>query len=140
MSAEGIEDVLVSAENNSYPPSDIGRFNGRPEAVYVYLVVDGRPPDLEARVRREGSGSLLFGVFDRGAPRIRVVDRRTESLPATGNGVSGIVKFTVKTSTGAPLPAGNYTVEVYPASDENPPGEPGVVKSFIVQDGTQEAS
>ena len=136
MSAEGINDVLASAENTSYPPSDIGRFDGRPKAVYVYLVVDGRPTDLEARVRREGSGSLLSRILGRGSPRIEAVDRRAEPVSATGSGVSGIVKFTIKTASGAPLPAGNYTVEVYPASAGESAREPGAVKSFVVEDGT----
>lgn len=135
VSAESLTDILVSAEDRSYPPSDVGRFIGRPEEVYVYLAVDGRPPELEARVRRETSGSLISGVSGRG-PQIQAVDRSEEPLSATGSGVSGIVRFTVRTASGEPLPAGNYTVEVYPASGGELSAEPGAVKSFIVQDGS----
>lgn len=134
VSAEGLEDVLVSAENNPYPPSDVGRFTNPPERVYVYLVVDGRTQDFKARVRREGSESLISRVFPRG-PEVVAVDGRPERLSATGSGVSGVTRFTVKTASGEQLPAGNYTVEVYPAGGDAV-GEPAAVKSFIVRSGS----
>ena len=43
MYAPAFEDIAVSTEDTSYPASDVLRFNSRPEALYVYLVVEDLP-------------------------------------------------------------------------------------------------
>lgn len=131
----GIRDVAVSAENSLYPPPDTGRFEGRPETIFVYLSVEGLPAgeDMEARVRREQTGSA-FSLFYRRGAGIEALDEQENHLSKGENGVTGVVKFALKTGSGEPMPPGNYTVDVYApgaASDED--GAVAVRKFFVVE-------
>ena len=112
--APGFEDIAVSTENTSYPPSDVLRFHTRPEVVYVYLAVEDLPgvKDLEARVERSGRRSALSWLLG-GGEGLEVSDGQEEHLVRTGGGVSGVVKFAVRAESGGPLPAGGYTVSIY---------------------------
>jgi len=112
--APGFEDVAVSAEDTSYPASDVLRFDRRPEVVYVYLVVEDLPSGthLEARIERSGQQSALYWLLA-GGDRLAVSDGRRELLRPSGGGVSGIVKFAIRTESGDPLPAGDYTVSIH---------------------------
>jgi hypothetical protein len=108
----GARDIAVSQEDTTYPDSDALRFDERPEAVYVYVrVEDLDEGDLEARAGRTAKGSVLGRVMGDGG--IRVVSRSDRPLGVSGEGVSGVLKFAVLPDSGARLPAGNYTVEVY---------------------------
>ena len=113
ISSPGIRDVVVSGEDSLYPPPDTSRFDEPTETIYVYLSVEDLPgaEDLEARVERVGSASVLSLLFDRGAG-IEVVDEQEDQLGAGDNGAIGIMKFALKTSSGEPLPPGSYTVEI----------------------------
>ena len=112
--AQGFEDVAVSTEDTLYPPSDVLRFQTRPEVVYVYLAVEDLPgvKDLEARVERSGRRSALSWLLG-GGDDLEVSDGQEEHLVRTGGGVSGVVKFAVRAESGEPLPAGGYTVSIY---------------------------
>jgi hypothetical protein len=108
----GARDIAVSQEDTTYPDSDALRFDERPEAVYVYVrVEDLDEGDLEARAGRTAKGSVLGRVMGDGG--IRVVSRSDRPLGVSGEGVAGVLKFAVLPDSGARLPAGNYTVEVY---------------------------
>jgi hypothetical protein len=111
--------IAVSAEDTSYPSSDVLRFGGRPEVVYVYLSVEDLPRDshLEAKVERSGRLSALSWLLLGGGDRLEVSDGQEEPLGPSAKGVSGVVKFAVRTESGDPLPQGNYTVSVYSAGD-----------------------
>ena len=126
----GAQDIAVSREDTTYPTSDDLRFDERPDVVYVYVrVEDLADSDLQASVGRAAKDSVISRMMGDGG--IRVVDRSGEPLGTTGGGVSGVLKFAVRSGSGGRLPAGNYTVEVY-----NEPGgsEGGVVarKYFVV--------
>ena len=127
----GARDIAVSREDTTYPTSDALRFEERPEAVYVYLRVEDLPEgDLEARAGLTAKGSVVGRVMgDRG---IRVVGRSEEPLGVSGGGVSGVLKFAVRSRSGGRLPSGNYTVEVY--NDVGGPESGGAVarKYFVV--------
>jgi hypothetical protein len=132
--APRFEDVAVSAEDTPYPASDVLRFDGRPEVVYVYLVVEDLPSgrNLEAKVERSSQQSALYWLLT-GGDGLEVSGEREELLRPSGGGVSGVVKFAVHTESGGPLPAGNYTVSIYPAS----PGTAGGAaarKYFVIRD------
>ena len=106
------QDIAVSREDTTYPGSDALRFDGRPEAVYVYLrVEDLAEGDLEARAGRAAKDSVLRRVM--GDDGIEVVGRDDRPLGVSGEGLSGVLKFAVRPDPGGRLPAGNYTVEVY---------------------------
>jgi hypothetical protein len=125
-------DIAVSREDTTYPDSDALRFDGRPEAVYVYVrVEDLDEGDLEARAGRTAKDSVLGRVM--GDDGIRVVGGSDRPLGVSGEGVSGVLKFAVRPESGAPLPAGNYTVEVY---NRTGGAEGGVLarKYFVVGD------
>ena len=108
----GAQDIAVSREDTAYPGSDALSFDGRPEAVYVYVrVEDLDEGDLEARAVRTARDSVLGRLMGDGG--IRVVGRSDRPLDVSGGGVSGVLKFAVRPDRGARLPAGNYTVEVY---------------------------
>lgn len=108
----GARDIAVSRADTTYPDSDALLFEERPEAVYVYVrVEDLDEGDLEARAGRTAKGSVLGRVLGDGG--IRVVGRTDQPLGVSGEGVSGVLKFVVRPDSGARLPAGNYTVEVY---------------------------
>jgi hypothetical protein len=108
----GAQDIAVSREDTTYPNTDALRFDERPEVVYVYLrVEDLDDGDFEARVGRTAKESVLGRLMGDGG--IRLVDSSEEPLGASGDGVSGVLKFAVRPRSGRRLPAGNYTVEVY---------------------------
>jgi hypothetical protein len=132
--APGFEDVAVSTEDTSYPSSDALRFDRRPEVVYVYLAVEDlrRDSDLEARVERSGRESALSWLLG-GGERIEVLDGQKEQLGPSGDGVSGVVKFAVRTESGKPLPAGNYTVSIYAGSEAMESRDPAAIKYFVIQ-------
>jgi hypothetical protein len=129
--APGLEDVAVSAEDTSYPPSDVLRFDSRPEAVYVYLAVENLPGvrDLEARVERSGRRSALLWLLG-GGDGLEVSDGQEEHLVQSGSGVSGVVKFAVRAESGGPLPAGRYTVSIYASGERT---DAAARKYFLIE-------
>ena len=129
--APGFEDVAVSTEDTSYPPSDVLRFDSRPEVVYVYLAVEDLPRarELEARVERSGRRSALSWLLGRG-DGLEVSDGQEEHLVLSDGGVSGVVKFVVRAESGGALPAGGYTVSIY-ASEER--RDAAARKYFLIQ-------
>lgn len=130
-----IRDVIVSQEDSLYPPPDTNRFQGPPEAVFVYLSVEGLPSgeDMEARVQRAESGSVLRMLFGEEAG-IEVLDEQEDQLSKSENGATGIVKFALMTGSDEPVPAGNYTLEVYGPAEPDAGGEPAARKSFVVEE------
>ncbi len=132
--ARGFEDVSVSAEDTSYPTSDVLRFDRRPEVVYVYLAVEDLPRvrDLEAKVERSGRQSVLSWLLD-GSEGLEVLDEGEEQLGPSGGGVSGVVKFAVRAESGEPLPVGNYTVSIYADSGKTRGREPAARKYFVIR-------
>jgi hypothetical protein len=50
----GVRDVTVNAENSLYPPPNVGRLEGPPEAVFVYLSVEELPSGEDMEVRAKG--------------------------------------------------------------------------------------
>ena len=134
--APGFEGVAVSTRDTSYPASDVLRFDGSPEVVYVYLVVEDLPSgrNLEARVERSGRRSALSWVLPAGGENLEVSDEQAEHLGPSDDGVSGVVKFAVRTASGGPLPAGNYTVSIY-ASPADAGGKDAAAKKYFVIQG-----
>ena len=132
--AQELEDVAVSAEDTSYPPSDVLRFDRRPEVVYVYLAVEDLPreSDLEARVERSGRQSALSWLLG-GGGGIEVVGGQEEQLGPSGGGVAGVVKFAVREESGEPLPAGNYTVSIYAGPEGTEGKDLAAIKYFAIQ-------
>jgi hypothetical protein len=129
--APGFKDVAVSTEDTSYPPSDVLRFENRPEVVYVYLAVEGLPSvkDLEARVERSGRRSALAWLLGKG-DGIEVSDGQEEHLVLADGGASGVVKFAVHAESGGRLPAGSYTVSIYTAHGGT---DAAARKYFVIQ-------
>ena len=117
--ASGVEDVAVSPKvTTSYPESDALRLDEGPEVVYVYLRVEDLATDgeLEARVERWSRTPALARLF--GSGRLRLSDEEEDRLGTSDgrdSGVSGMVRFAVRAWFGGPLPAGDYTVEVFAA-------------------------
>lgn len=132
ISSPAIRDITVSAENSLYPPPDTGRFEGRPETVFVYLSVEDLPSgeDMEAHVERAGSGSV-FSLFFGSRTGLEALDEQEDHLRNGENGATGIVKFALKTKSGEPVPPGNYTVDVYGPGAEN--GAVAARKFFVVE-------
>ena len=136
ISAPGIRDVVVSSENSLYPPPDTARFEVSPENIFVYLSVEELPnvEGMEARVQRAESGSAFSLLFDRGAS-IEVLDEQEDQLSTGENGATGIMKFALKTTSGEPVPPGNYTVEIYePGSTGQEEGVVAVRKLFVIEE------
>jgi hypothetical protein len=131
MYAPGFEGVAVSTRDTSYPASDVLRFGARPEVVYIYLVVEDLPSgrNLEARVERSGQQSALAWLLE-GGDGLVVSDGQEEHLRPSDGGVSGVVQFAVRTGSGDPLPAGNYTVSIY-ATDSM---DAAARKYFVIRD------
>jgi hypothetical protein len=129
--APGFEGVAVSTRDTSYPASDVLRFDGRPEVVYVYLVVEDLPSggNLEARVERSGQQSALAWLLE-GGDGLVVSDGQEEHLRPSDGGVSGVVQFAVRTESGEPLPAGNYTVSIHGTQGEAAAAR----KYFVIRD------
>ncbi len=130
----GVQDVAVSTEDTSYPPSDVLRFDDRPEVVYVYLAVEDLPRgrDLGARVERSGTQSALSWLLA-GRDGLEVSDGQEEHLVPSGGGVSGVVKFAVRAESGEPLPAGEYTISIYAAQEGTKTGPVAARKYFVIQ-------
>ena len=131
----GIRDIAVSTEDDLYPPPDTNRFEERPEIVFVYLSVEGLPSeeDMEAHVERVGSGSVFSLLFGRGT-ELDATDEQEDHLRKGENGITGVMKFALKTSSGEPIPPGNYTVDIY--IPETTSGEDSTVaarKFFVVE-------
>lgn len=135
VSAPGIKDVAVSEEDTLYPPSDVLRFGERPGVIYVYVAVERLPAgtDLEARVERSGWESLLSRLLA-GSGELRAVDEREEQLGPSGDGVSGVIKFSLETDSGEPVAPGNYTVSIHRAGGDVEDSEAAARKSFVVRD------
>ena len=132
----GIQDVAVSTENSLYPPPDTDHFEEPPGTVFVYLSVQDLPSgeDMEARVERVESGSAFALLFGRRSG-LEALDEQEDHLRKGPNGATGIVKFVLKTSSGEPMPPGNYTVDVYGSETISEEGSPGVAarKFFVVE-------
>ena len=101
----------------------------------MYLSVGDLPggEDMEARVERVESGSAFSLLFERGAD-LEALDEQEDYLRTGPNGVTGIVKFVLKTNSGEAMPPGNYTVNVYgarPASEAD--GAVAARKFFLVE-------
>jgi hypothetical protein len=131
----GARDIAVSLKDTTYPDTDALRFDGRPEAIYIYVrVEDLDDGELEANVGRTAKDSVVGRVV--GDSGIRVVDESEEPLGASGGGVSGVLKFAVRPASGGRLPAGEYTVEVYQRSG-GPDGGGVVARKYFVVGGWQ---
>ena len=132
MISPGAKDIAVSQEDTVYPTSDRLRFDGRPEAVYVYLRVEDLAVyhDLEARVGRATRASVLGRLLGGGG--LVVSNEGEERLSVSYGGASGVLKFAVRPRSGGRLPSGDYTVAVY--ATPGGPGENRVVarKYFVI--------
>jgi hypothetical protein len=135
ISTPGIRDVVVSPQNSLYPPPDTAHFEEPPDTIFVYLSVEDLPgvESMEARVEREESGSAFSLLFDRGAS-IEVLDEQEDQLNTGENGATGIMKFAVKTTSGKPVPPGNYTVEIYGLGATDEEGAVAVRKLFVIEE------
>ena len=133
MISPGAKDIAVSQEDTVYPTSDRLRFDGRPEAIYVYLRVENLATynDLEARVGRASRTSALGRLLG-GPGELVVSNEGEERLSVSYGGASGVVKFAVRPASGGRLPSGNYTVALYAAPGGA--GENAVVarKYFVI--------
>ena len=129
--AQELQDIAVSAEDTSYPPSDVLRFDRSPEVVYVYLAVEDLPrgSDLEAKVERSGRQSALSWLLG-GGGGIEVLDGEEDQLGPSGGGIAGVVKFAVREESGEPLPAGDYTVSIYAGPEGR---DLAAIKYFVIQ-------
>jgi hypothetical protein len=128
LGSAGVEDIVVSPKATSYPQTDALRLDEGHKVVYVYLRVEDLAAErgLEARVERSSRTSALARLFGGGG--IRVVDEEENRLGASEGRVSGVVRFAVRAGSGGPLPAGDYTVEVFAG------GVPVAEKYFVVAD------
>jgi hypothetical protein len=135
LSAPEVEDVAVSTADTSYLPSDVLRFDGRPEVLYVYLAVEDLPRgrDLQARVERSRRQSVLSWLLT-GGDGLEVSDGQEEHLGPSGGGLSGVVKFAVRAESGEPLPAGDYTVSIYASEGGTGAAQAAAKKYFVIQD------
>jgi hypothetical protein len=133
ISSPAIRDITVSAEDSLYPPPDEGRFEGGTEIIFVYLSVEDLPTgeDMEVRVERVTSGSV-FSLFAPG-PGIEALDEQEDQLNSGSNGATGILKFTLETRSGEPMPPGNYTVEIHGSGADDREGAVAASKSFVVE-------
>lgn len=134
ISAPGIRDVVVSGEDSLYPPPDTGHFQESPETIFVYLSVEGLPSgeDLESRIERVWSGSV-FSLFFGQSAGLEALDEQEDQLSAGEGGATGILKFAFKTSSGEPVPPGNYTLDVYGLGESGGEDTLTVRKSFVVE-------
>ena len=133
----GIQDIAVSEEDGLYPPPDTSRFEARPDAIFVYLSVEDLPSgeDMEARVQRAESGSVFSLFFGRG-DGLEALDEQEDHLRKGENGATGVVKFALKTSSGEPVPPGNYTVDVYgPGTASQEDAAAVAARKFFVVEG-----
>jgi hypothetical protein len=135
ISSPGIRDVIVSPKNSLYPPPDTAHFDEPPDTIYVYLSVEELPEveNMEARVERAGSGTVFSLIFDQGAG-IEVLDEQEDQLSTGENGATGIMKFALQTSSGEPVPPGNYTVEIYGGGATGEEDTIAARKLFVVEE------
>ena len=51
----------MSEEDSLYPPPDVSYFEGQPETVFAYLIVEGLPAgeDMKVRFEKIGTGSIF---------------------------------------------------------------------------------
>ena len=135
ISAPGIRDVVVSSENSLYPPPDTAHFEEPPDTILVYLSVEELPgvEGMEARVERAGSGSAFSLLFDRGAS-IEILDEQDDQLSTGENGATGIMKFALETTSGEPVPPGNYTVEIYGPGATGEENAVAARKLFVIEE------
>jgi hypothetical protein len=94
--------------------------------------------DMEARVKRVGSGSMFSRFFGQEAG-LEALDEQEDHLSKSENGATGVVKFALKTRSGEPVPPGNYAIDVYSPGnpDEVVGGEDGAVavrKFFVIKE------
>ena len=131
--APGVEDVAVSPRAaTSYPGADALRLDRGPKVVYVYLSVEDLATDegLEARVVRWDRAPALARLF--GGDGFRVLDDGEDRLGSSNGRVSGVVRFAVRAESDGPLPAGDYTVEVFAAGQSA--RVPLAEKYFVIGD------
>jgi hypothetical protein len=116
----GFEDIAVSTEKAPYPHTDTMRFERRPEVAYVYVTIrDLRPgQDLEATVERSARHSVLSWILPGERGDLKVTDHSGGRFDPSEGGVSGVVRFEVRTDSGRPLPPGDYTVSVSAGSGD----------------------
>ena len=88
----GIRDLVVSANNSLYPPPDVGRFQERPETIFIYLSVEDLPSgqDMEACLERLESGSVFSWILGGGA-EIEALDEQEDQLSGGEDGATGTV-------------------------------------------------
>jgi hypothetical protein len=132
-----IQDVAVSTEDSLYPPPDTTRFKGRPETVFVYLSVEDLPrgEEMKARAERAESDSV-FPLFFGRRPGLETLDEQEDHLRKGTNGATGVVKFTLRTRSGEPVPASSYTVDVYgPGTVIQEDGDTVAARKFFVVEG-----
>ena len=133
----GIRDITVSTEDNLYPPPDTSYFEEQPDTVFVYLSVEdlSSGEEMEARVERAESDSV-FPLFFGRRPGLETLDEQEDHLRKGTNGATGVVKFTLKTRSGEPVPASNYTVDVYgPGTVIQEDGDTVAARKFFVLEG-----
>ena len=127
----GVENIVISAEESPYLPADAERFGDRPGTVYVYVVVRRMPSGdrLRVRVERESADSVIGRVFttDRGG----VVIQPLETRPGPGEDLD-VIRFALGARSGEALPSGRYTVSVYRESGDEGSG-PAARKYFQIR-------
>ena len=65
---------------------------------------------------------------------LEATDEQEDFLSKGENGATGIVKFALRTSSGEPVPPGNYTVDVYgPGAAGGESAAVAARKSFVVE-------
>ena len=129
MNADGVDGVVVSAEESKYLPPDIERFGVRPDAVYVYVVVRRMPSGerLRVRVERERTDSLLDSIFSDVGGAVAL--RSLEARPGPGENLD-VARFAIGERSGEALSSGKYTISVYRRSGERE-GEEMVARKFF---------
>jgi len=127
----------VSTEDSLYPPPDTNRFEGQPETIFVYLSVEdlSNGEEMEARVERAESDSVFSLSFGR-RPGLEALDEQEDHLRKGTSGATGVVKFTLRTRSGEPVPTGNYTVNVYGSGTvTQEDGDTVAARKFFVVEG-----
>ncbi len=126
----GVQDIVVSGEDSLYPPPDVDTFSVSPEALWVYLIVEGMSNErLEASVVRADRATVLSWLFASGG-ELEVGGEAEERLVRDGGKVSGMIKFSIRSASGEPVSPGDYTVSVSQAGGERPIA----TKSFVVSE------
>ncbi|MBA2343931.1 MAG: hypothetical protein H0V83_02445 [Rubrobacter sp.] len=117
MNADGVDSVVVSAEESKYLPPDVERFGVRPDAVYVYVVVRRMPSGerLRVKVERERADSVLDSIVSNGGGV--VVLRSLETRPGPGENLD-VARVALGERSGEALSPGRYEISVYRKSGE----------------------